>query len=171
MTVSLPLMAPAARRRRRGQRRTPRPAARGVVPSLDLTGVRVLVVDDDPDAREIVGRILNDSGASVLTAASVDEAVGVASSEQPTLLLSDIGIPGADGFDLLRRLRSLETGRASLPAIALTAFARPEDRERALAEGFAEHVAKPVEPGRLLTTIGQVLGLGRRRRRRPSAAP
>ncbi len=116
----------------------------------DLSGVRVLVVDDEADAREIVKRVLEDSNAIVRIAASADEGVKLIEAEQPDVLLSDIGMPGEDGYAFMRTLR--QQGN-QVPAAALTAFARSEDRTRALRAGYQGHLSKPVEPSELLATV------------------
>jgi CheY-like chemotaxis protein/anti-sigma regulatory factor (Ser/Thr protein kinase) len=135
------------------------PAAMGAplpfVPA-DLSGLTFVVVDDQPDAQRLLDRILGECGARVLTAGSAAEALQLIRTEQPDLLISDIGMPETDGYELLRRVRSL--GGGHLKAIALTAFARTEDRTRALRAGFAAHVAKPVDPSELIATIGSVVG-------------
>lgn len=125
--------------------------------TIMLTGIRILVVDDDPDARDLVRRMLANSGAEVRTAASAAEAVVALREKPPHLLISDIGMPGEDGFGLIRKVRALpeqEGGR--VPAVALTAFAGPEDRRRALLAGFQMHVPKPVEPGELIAVVASV---------------
>jgi len=126
-------------------------------PNLD--GIRVLVVDDDSDARDVIARILRDSSASVITASSAAEALELVRKSNPALLISDIGMPGEDGYDLIRKVRALPAdGRGRVPAVALTAFARSEDRQRALLAGYQLHVAKPVEPGELLTVCASLVG-------------
>jgi CheY-like chemotaxis protein len=126
--------------------------------AADLTGIKALVVDDELDARELIKRVLVECGAEVLTAGSAVEALHVLERERPHVLLSDIGMPDVDGYELLRRVRALELPRGGkLPAIALTAFARSEDRTRALRAGFLLHVSKPVEPSELVATIASVL--------------
>jgi PAS domain S-box-containing protein len=125
----------------------------------NLNGVRVLLVEDDPDARELVRFILEDSGAGVLAAESVPEAFRLLREARPDVVLSDIAMPGEDGYELIRRLRALpEEEGGNLPAIALTALARGEDRSRILASGFQAHLAKPVEPADLIRTIGRLSG-------------
>lgn len=125
----------------------------------DLTGIKVLVVDDEPDARDLVRRVLTACKAKVITAAGVEDALTLIEREKPDVLLSDIGMPGADGFELLRRVRELGDDRGGrLPAVALTAFARSEDRTRALRAGFLVHVSKPMEPAELVATIASVVG-------------
>ncbi|MEO5722649.1 MAG: PAS domain-containing protein [Chthoniobacterales bacterium] len=124
-----------------------------------LQGLRVLVVDDEPDARELLRRMLEDCGAHVSSAASAAEAFAAAVAETPEVLVSDIGMAEVDGYELLKRLRAAGIGdRHKMPAIALTAFARSEDRSRALLEGFSAHLSKPVEPAELLATIAAVTG-------------
>jgi PAS domain S-box-containing protein len=126
---------------------------RGYAP-MQLDGVRALVVDDEPDGAAMVRRILEESQAVVETARSADEALQALESRHFDLLISDIGMPGRDGYDLARemRARGLE-----LPAIALTAFARREDQSKALQSGFQAHVARPIETVVLLSTIGELL--------------
>jgi PAS domain S-box-containing protein len=127
--------------------------------SMELAGVTVLVVDDQPDARELILRVLEDCSARVLTAGSADEAVPLVESGRPDVLITDIGMPGADGYELLRRVRELGPARGGrVPAIALTAFARSEDRTRALRSGFMVHVSKPVDPSELVATVAAMAG-------------
>jgi PAS domain S-box-containing protein len=126
-------------------------------PNLD--GITVLVVDDDSDARDVIARILRDGRASVTTAASAAEALEILREAKPALLISDIGMPAEDGYELIRKVRALpvESG-GRVPAVALTAFARSEDRQRALLAGYQLHVAKPVEPSELLTVCASLVG-------------
>ena len=125
----------------------------------ELQGIKVLVVDDQEDARDLLKRVLEESAAEVVTAASADEAVALLDVYMPDILISDIGMPDADGFDLLRRVRALPPDRGGrIPAIALTAFARSEDRTRALRAGFLVHVSKPVDPSELVATVASVAG-------------
>jgi CheY-like chemotaxis protein len=120
----------------------------------DLTGLQVLVVDDEDDARELIKRILSDCNAQVLTAATATEALHLLQHERPDLMVSDLGMPEVDGYGLLDRIRALGPSRGGdLPAIALTAFARSEDRIKALASGFLAHIAKPVEPTELIAKV------------------
>jgi PAS domain S-box-containing protein len=128
-------------------------------PDVDLSGVSVMVVDDEADGRELVKRVLKGCGAEVFTAGDADEALATLKRERPQLMVSDIGMPLVDGFELLRRIRALGSAHGgSLPAIALTAFARAEDRTRALHAGFAAHIAKPVEPFELIAMVASVAG-------------
>jgi len=127
--------------------------------SMELAGLTVLVVDDQPDARELILRVLEDCSARVITASSAEEAVPLVESSRPDVLITDIGMPVADGYELLRRVRELGSARGGrVPAIALTAFARSEDRTRALRSGFLVHVAKPVDPSELVATVAAVAG-------------
>ncbi len=125
----------------------------------DLSGLVILVVDDDADCRELARRVLAECGANVLAASSADEALRLVASRRPDVLVSDIGMPDVDGFTLLRRLRSLGADHGGqMPAIALTAFARPEDRAQALDAGFAAHLSKPAEPPLLQATVARLAG-------------
>ncbi len=126
---------------------------------VDLSGVKVLVVDDQVDALELIKRVLEECDAEVLAAGSADEALRALQAAAPHVLVTDIGMPDVDGYELLRRVRAMEPARGGrLPAIALTAFARSEDRTRALRAGFLAHVAKPVEPTELVATVASVVG-------------
>ena len=123
-----------------------------------LEGRRVLVVDDHDDARQLIAAIFESSGASVRTAGSSREAFEALLQSAPDVLIADIGMPEEDGYALVRRIRALDRDRGgSIPAIALTAYARVEDRERALAAGFQRHVTKPVEPQTLISIVAEVL--------------
>ena len=122
-----------------------------------LDGLRVLVVDDEPDARTLVRRVLAESGALVALAASAREAMEQLCAFRPHVLVSDVGMPEEDGYDLLRQVRA-ELSASQLPAAALTAFARAEDRKRALMAGFQTHVAKPVDPSELVAVVASLAG-------------
>ena len=123
-----------------------------------LEGVRVLVVDDEADARQLLERVLGDFSAEVMTASSASEALPLVQSFDPHVLVSDIGMPGRDGYDLIRDVRALPAPRRRLPALALTAFARSEDRTRAMLAGYQVHLAKPVEPSELIATVASLAG-------------
>jgi len=128
--------------------------------AADLTGVRALVVDDKADARELIENLLAECHAEVLTAADARQALELVREAKPHVLISDIGMPDVDGFELLEKVRAL--GRAQggdLPAIALTAFTRAEDRQRARQAGFTSYLSKPVDPSKLIASIAQVLNL------------
>ena len=116
----------------------------------------MLVIDDDPDAREVLRMILEDAGAKVTTTASARETREVMGQIHPDLLIADIGMPGEDGYSLIVSIRNQEKGIARLPAIALTAHTRPEDVEHALASGFQLHLAKPVDSSRLVDSIASL---------------
>jgi PAS domain S-box-containing protein len=135
---------------------TPSASATSFV-AAELAGLTVLVVDDQSDARDLIKRVLEDCGAAVLTAGSVADALVLVEAQRPDVLVTDIGMPDADGFELLRRVRALGPDRGGkVPAIALTAFARSEDRTRALRAGFLVHVSKPVDPSELVATVASV---------------
>jgi CheY-like chemotaxis protein len=123
-----------------------------------LEGLRVVVVDDEADARELLTTVLNQCRAEVLTASSAAEALSEIEKFNPHILVSDIGMPGTDGYELIRQVRELEKAenRRRIPAIALTAYARVEDRLRALSAGFQMHVPKPVEPAELAAAIASL---------------
>ena len=125
-----------------------------------LRGLRVLLVDDDDDARALVRRLLDDYGVESIEAADVETALQRVAESVPHLLVSDISMPGQDGYMLLRQLREAGLDGEHLPALALTAFARPEDRTRALSSGFQAHLGKPIDLESLLLAL---VGLARRR--------
>jgi CheY-like chemotaxis protein len=120
---------------------------------VELTGVRILVVDDEPDSRALVERLLQDCGASVVSAGSAEEAILALLREVPHVIVSDIGMPGTDGYTLMRQIRALHDGGASVPAIALTAYVRSEDQARAARAGFQAHLPKPVDAEALQSTV------------------
>jgi signal transduction histidine kinase/ActR/RegA family two-component response regulator len=126
----------------------------GLEEGPDLAGIRVLVVEDDDDARGLVQKVLEAQGAAVKSASTAEEALEILDRERVDVLLSDIEMPGTDGYQLMKdlRLRSSERG-GSVPAAALTAYARTEDRLRALRAGFQIHLAKPVHPSELVTVV------------------
>jgi CheY-like chemotaxis protein len=139
------------------QPRAGAPAAVDFVP-VDLSGLSVMVVDDHDDARELIGRVLAECRAEVTMCASAAEALHALERARPAVLVSDIGMPEMDGYEFLRRVRARHDDNARIPAIALTAFARSEDRTRALRAGFQAHVAKPVEPSELVASIASAAG-------------
>ncbi len=144
-TVRLPALSPAA------ARPSPRPA---------LSGARILVVDDEDDSRELLLQLLASWGACASGAASARDALAASARERPDVVLSDIAMPGEDGYALVAELRRRERndGGGHLPAAALTAFTRPEDRRRMLAAGFDAHVAKPIDPVALRDALEALLG-------------
>jgi CheY-like chemotaxis protein/two-component sensor histidine kinase len=136
----------------------PSPPAR-TAESPTLEGIRVLVVDDDADARDLLGMVLTQARADVVTAASSREALLLLEQAPPDVIVSDIGLPEENGYELMRRVRALAAkGGGEIPAIALTGHARSEDQDRALAAGYQVHVAKPVEPAALISAIASVVG-------------
>jgi CheY-like chemotaxis protein len=157
-TVALPTINHSA------QARSPRPAKETVEnPSapparrnghIKLTGKRILLVDDEADARELVCEILRRADADVSAVSSVREAFESMARDVPDVVVSDLGMPEQDGFSMIQTLRQMPPDRGGqTPAIALTAYAREEDRLRALSAGFQMHLTKPVEPERLLEAI------------------
>jgi PAS domain S-box-containing protein len=156
--VRLPLQPGVAAAREATE---PRPAEPGEAPGSPgpvLAGVRVLFVDDDPDARELVSMALELRGADVTAVASVREALEALDHLPPDLLVSDIGMANEDGYDLIRQVRGRDTARGGdVPAVALTAYARAEDRRRTLAAGYQAHVAKPIEPDELARVMARLL--------------
>ena len=154
--VSLPL----ARGDAVGERATAAtaaPAAADLVPQL--TGLRLLIVDDEADAREFLARVLSERGADVHTASSTAEALRAFDQQTPDVLISDIGMPVSDGYDLIKAVRARPAARGgTVPALALTAFARSEDRQRALLAGYQAHLAKPAQPTELITQIASLAG-------------
>jgi PAS domain S-box-containing protein len=128
--------------------------------AISLDGVKVLVVDDEPDARNLVKRILDDSRAIVLTAGSAAEAMKLFAKERPHVIVSDIGMPDQDGYDFMRTVRSFSSEEGGqTPAAALTAYARPQDRRQALMAGFQSHVVKPADPAELVTVVASLAGI------------
>jgi CheY-like chemotaxis protein/anti-sigma regulatory factor (Ser/Thr protein kinase) len=125
--------------------------------SVSLQGIRVLAVDDDLESRELVGTILRTAGAQVRTATSAAEALVAVRDGSIDLLVSDIGMPEQDGHSLIQTIRAAEGSGRRLPAVALTAHARVEDRLAALMAGFDVHVPKPVEPAELATVISALV--------------
>ncbi|HEY4212610.1 MAG TPA: ATP-binding protein [Steroidobacteraceae bacterium] len=138
----------------------PRPLEEVEVPRLD--GARILVVDDEPDGRALIGRILEGRGAVPLCVGSAEEALNALQQERFDILLSDIGMPNTDGYELLRLVRVLDATRdRPIPAIAVTAYARSEDRQRSLLAGYHMHLAKPVEARELVAGVASLLQLSR----------
>jgi PAS domain S-box-containing protein len=156
--VHLPLLATDARPVLPVAEPAARPAREDTgLPRLDR--VRALVVDDHDDSRRFVKTVLADAGADVREADSVDAALEVLGTTYIDVLVSDIGMPGADGYDLVSRVRELERAHGGhIPAVALTAYAGEDNRDRALAAGFTAHVTKPVSPARLVRIVGQAIG-------------
>jgi PAS domain S-box-containing protein len=137
----------------------PPSAAREARVPVRLSGVRVLVVEDEPDTRDLLSAALGHSGALVEPAASAGEALDALRRRPPDVLVCDIGMPGEDGYALLARVRALTAEEGGLvPAVALTAYARADDRRRALAAGYQVHLAKPVDPDELISLVARMAG-------------
>jgi PAS domain S-box-containing protein len=125
----------------------------------DLSAIKVLVVDDEADGRDLIRFVLEDSGANVITAEDGKQALALVAEQKPDVIVSDIGMPEMDGYEFIKRVRAFEKRSGQhTPAIALTAFARSEDRTRALQAGFMIHVAKPVEADEFLATVASIAG-------------
>jgi CheY-like chemotaxis protein len=135
------------------------PVLESVSDGVRLDGLRVLVVDDDQDAVELARTILAAAGAVVRTCGAAREALAVMQQWSPDVLVSDIEMPGEDGYSLIRKVRALDAGRGGkTPAVALTAYGRTQDRMLSLTAGYNMHVPKPVDPGELTTIIANVAG-------------
>jgi signal transduction histidine kinase/ActR/RegA family two-component response regulator len=159
-TVRLPIsagQAHAGQAAALGERRTAASTASPMPRLPRLDGLRILVVDDNVDGRTLTSMVLTQAGASVKAAASVGEALQMLEVERPDVVVSDIGLPDEDGYDLIRRIREHEAEHEGfLPAVALTGYARAEDRARILAAGFQAHVPKPVDPIELAAAIATI---------------
>jgi PAS domain S-box-containing protein len=128
-------------------------------PSIDLTGIKVLLVDDEPDTRALISQLLSQCKATVRAASTADEGLALVREFAPDVIVSDIGMPDKDGYEFIRDVRALPSDQGGrTPALALTAFARSEDRTRAMIAGYQVHVAKPLEPQELLATVGSLAG-------------
>ncbi len=171
-TVELPVMAAGPVGSGTCRRTRPPPAtpaddgasAAALDPATTLADLRVLLVDDEPDARLLLTTVLEQRGAHVLAVASAPQALAALAAFRPDIIVSDIGMPGEDGYSLLRKVRSLapaDGGR--VPAVALTAYAREEDRMRALRAGYQVHVAKPVNPAEFVAVVGALAGVTARK--------
>lgn len=128
-----------------------------------LEGVRVLVVDDDFETRQMLDAVLSQCHAEVITAASAAEALEELKRQKPDVLVSDLGMPEQDGYELIRKVREMESRdtRSATPALALTAYAKAEDRVRALADGYQVHLSKPVEPAEFVLVVANLAGRGK----------
>jgi len=124
-----------------------------------LDGLTVLVVDDEPDARELARRVLSEAGAAVLMAPGTNEALRLLRERRPDVLIGDIGMPDLDGYSLIRAVRALPESQGGLtPALALTAFAGEDDARRSLAAGYHVHMAKPAEAADLVAAVARLAG-------------
>jgi CheY-like chemotaxis protein len=148
-TVELPLTA-----RPRAKEPIDEPTGPG---ASELRGLSVLLVEDEPEGREMLLLVLEQHGARVRAVESARAAVAAFEAERPDVLVSDIGLPGEDGYTLIRKLRLRDTAAGGhVPALALTAYARPQDREDALAAGFSVHLAKPVDTAALVEEVARL---------------
>ncbi|MEH2156954.1 hybrid sensor histidine kinase/response regulator [Nostoc sp.] len=130
------------------------------IASTPLAGLRVLVVDDEADTRNFLSFMFEEYGAFATAVGSVDEALVVLEQAKPDIVISDIGMSEQDGYTLIRKLRSLEPEKGGrIPAIALTAYTREEDRLKALSAGFQEHLSKPIDPNKLIAAVANILEL------------
>jgi PAS domain S-box-containing protein len=133
--------------------------ASGEIVSLPrLDDVQVFVVDDEPDARDLIRTVLEDQGAKVTSFGSAEDALAALKTEKPTVLICDIGMPKMDGYQLIRSLRANESRSERIPAVALTAFARAEDRKRSLVAGYRLHLAKPFDVGEMILVVADLAG-------------
>ena len=145
------------------------PVSSGIRTERALEGLRILLVEDDDDAREMVSIIFFNAGASVESAASAAAGFDAFYNNHPQLLVSDIGMPDEDGYSLMRRIRALQSCEGGdILAIALSAFTRPEDRMLALRAGFTIHISKPVAPPDLVAAAATVAALIRHHGHRPA---
>jgi CheY-like chemotaxis protein len=124
-----------------------------------LTNVRAVLVDDDPDTREVLQTVLGSSGADVIAAESAAQGLAAIEQRAPDVIIADIGMPGEDGYSFIQKARGILAARGvHPPAIALTAYARLEDRERTLAAGFQRHIAKPADPRIVVLAVTELVG-------------
>ncbi|MBD0364199.1 MAG: response regulator, partial [Coleofasciculus sp. C3-bin4] len=127
--------------------------------SVTLSGLRVLIVDDEPDVRDLITTVVEESGAKAIAVESVPEAIKELEQWQPDVLVSDIAMPVEDGYTLIRKVRDIEAERGGLlPAVALTAYVREEDCEQAIASGFQMHISKPVDTTKLVMALARLAG-------------
>jgi PAS domain S-box-containing protein len=140
---------------------SPEPETQEEVPALD--GIEIVIVEDDGDTLDFLARYLSANGARVTTAMTAAKALEILPQSNADIVVSDIGLPEMDGYDLIQRIRNSDPSLAGLPAIALTAYARPDDRARAFRAGFQAHLAKPVEPPELGAAIARLVGRVKKR--------
>ncbi len=150
---------PAAAARRGVTVAAPRASSDQAWPLAGLARLRVLVVDDDPDSREVVREVLEQAGAMVVVAGSAHEALQAIEERPPDVLLSDLGMPGEDGYQLMRRVRALDPASGgTVPAAALTAYTQAEDRRAAQEAGFQGYLSKPIDPAELTAAVARLAG-------------
>jgi hypothetical protein len=158
--VTLPI-APV-RRRPSGEDSSHELRTDDVAGRKELLDLKILIVDDEPDTCDMLRFLFEGSGAVAQTATSAQAALEMIDVWQPDVLVSDLGMPDVDGYELIKRVRARGSRNVKLPAVALTALTRIEDRVKALAAGYQMHVAKPVEPVELLTVVASLAGMSRR---------
>jgi CheY-like chemotaxis protein/nitrogen-specific signal transduction histidine kinase len=160
-TVVVPRVAPRGQETNepveKSLRGAAEPARSDVAAQTDLSGLRVLVVDDEPDTLDLLRRVLGDSRAQVAAAPSVEAALATLDGFEPHVLISDVSMPGRDGYELIKAVRT-RSDAEHLPAAALTAYTRPDDADRVHAAGFQVHLAKPVEPDQLVKVVARLAG-------------
>ena len=158
-TVRLPLVKESRTREQQARKENMAPVILCTSTPLPiLDGVRILVVDDEADSREFLVAAVEMCGAEVIAVSSALEAIQVISQHRFDILVSDVGMPGEDGYSLIRKVRTLPKEQGgNIPAVALTAYAREEDRMRSLSQGFQMHLSKPVEPDKLATVIASLV--------------
>ena len=154
-SVELPLLNTA----KSDKSKVPQTSKSSILPSLE--GLTLLVVEDEADAREMINLILEQCGAEIITADSVKQALIQYRQHRPDIIISDISMPSEDGYDLIRQIRSNEEPDSYTPAIALTAYAREEDKQQALEAGFDLHLPKPIEPLQLVESLVQLIDRGK----------
>ncbi len=154
-TVTLPL---TVLKRKSDERHPVGHDGAGSTIDVTLEGVRVLVIDDDRDSLDLVRRLLMGRKAEVLLASSAEEGLRMVDREKPDVIISDIGMPDKDGLEMMRELRARAAKNSKIPALALTAFARSEDRTRAMLAGYQVHLSKPVEAQELIATVASLAG-------------
>jgi PAS domain S-box-containing protein len=160
-TVRLPLVLVESDYEQALQRDALHGSERDELPQTpELNGAHVVVVDDEADARDLVRMVLENQGAVVTAAASAEEALTLLQTSRPDVLVSDIGMPGTDGYQLMRTIRAQEAKGQRLPALALTAFARADDRKRAMLAGYQAHLSKPFDVGEFLLVVAGLIDRG-----------
>jgi signal transduction histidine kinase/DNA-binding response OmpR family regulator len=163
-TVTLPSASPARARDAEAKVSSPDGDEAHALPcSPVLDGLCILIVDDEADTREMIAEVLTQCGAVVKSCGSADEALPVLAEGSTDLLISDIGMPGMDGYEFIKRVRGMnQQGGDRIPAVALTAYASAQDREQALAAGFHQHLTKPLDPEELIAVVANISGRTRR---------
>ena len=157
-TINLPVRAVDFAETPGEKRKSPAELPVPDLTAIRLDGLRVLIVDDEADARRLLGKVLGEAGAITTMASSVGEALAAVDRTHPQVLVSDIAMPNQDGYDLIRQVRSAGYSAKDLPAVALTAFAHNDDRLRVLLAGFQVHVPKPIDPRELIVVIASLAG-------------